>query len=46
MTKLIKALAAVAAGTVLATGALAQSAGEIRGASPYATIEETSRHPG
>ena len=39
MTKLIKTLAAVAAGTMLATGAFAQSAGEIRGASPYATIE-------
>ncbi len=39
MTKLTKTLAAVAAGTLLATGAFAQSASEIRGASPYATIE-------
>ena len=36
---LIKALAAVAAGTVLATGALAQSAREVRGPSPYVAIE-------
>jgi hypothetical protein len=39
MTLLIKTLAAVAAGTVLATSAVAQSAREIRGASPYDTIE-------
>jgi Family of unknown function (DUF6130) len=36
---LIKTLAAVAAATVLATSAFAQSAKEIRGASPYAAIE-------
>jgi hypothetical protein len=40
MTLLIKTLAAVAAGTVLATGAFAQSAKEIRGASPYVAIEK------
>ena len=39
MTKLTKTLAAIAAGTLLATSAFAQSASEIRGASPYATIE-------
>jgi hypothetical protein len=39
MTMLIKTLAAVAAGTVLATSAFAQSAREIRGASPYVAIE-------
>lgn len=39
MTLLIKMLAAVAAGTVLATSAFAQSAREIRGASPYVEIE-------
>jgi Family of unknown function (DUF6130) len=39
MTPLIKTLAAVVAGTVLATTAFAQSAREIRGASPYDTIE-------
>ena len=39
MTKLTKTLVAVAAGTLLATGALAQSASQIRGASPYGTIE-------
>src|SRR5215204_2403940 len=38
MTTLIKTLAAVAAGTVLATSALAQTAREIRGASPYIAI--------
>src|SRR5262245_61098379 len=38
MTLLIKTLAAAAAGTVLATGAFAQSASEIRGASPYVEI--------
>ena len=39
MTKLTKTLATIAAGTLLATSAFAQSASEIRGASPYATIE-------
>ena len=39
MTTLIKTLAAVAAGTVLATSAFAQSAREVRGPSPYAAIE-------
>jgi hypothetical protein len=39
MTMLIRTLAAVAVGTVLATSAFAQSAREIRGASPYETIE-------
>jgi hypothetical protein len=39
MNKLTKTLTAVAAGTLLVTGALAQSASEIRGASPYATIQ-------
>ena len=39
MTMLTKALATVAAGTVLATSAFAQSAKEIRGASPYVAIE-------
>jgi hypothetical protein len=39
MTMLIKTLAAVAAGTLLATSAFAQSAREIRGASPYVAIE-------
>ena len=36
---LIKTLAAAVAGTVLATSAFAQSAREIRGASPYVAIE-------
>lgn len=36
---LIKTLAAVAAGTVLATSAFAQSAKEVRGASPYVAVE-------
>jgi hypothetical protein len=36
---LIKTLAAAAAGAVLATSAFAQSAREVRGASPYVTIE-------
>ena len=36
---LIKTLAAVAAGTLLATNAFAQSAREVRGASPYVAIE-------
>jgi Family of unknown function (DUF6130) len=35
----IKTLAVVAAGTVLATGAFAQSARDIRGPSPYIAIE-------
>jgi Family of unknown function (DUF6130) len=39
MTMLIKTLAAVAAGTVLATSAFAQSAKDVRGASPYVAIE-------
>ena len=36
---IIKTLAAAAAATVLATSAFAQSAREIRGASPYVAIE-------
>jgi Family of unknown function (DUF6130) len=39
MTMLIKTLAAVGAGTVLATSAFAQSARDVRGGSPYAAIE-------
>ena len=39
MTMLIRTLAALAAGTVLATGALAQSAREVRGPTPYLAIE-------
>jgi hypothetical protein len=39
MTLLIKTLAAVAAGAVLATSAFAQSAREISGASPYVAVE-------
>jgi hypothetical protein len=39
MTKLFSMLAAVAAGTALATTAFAQSAKEIRGASPYVAVE-------
>src|SRR5215468_836467 len=39
MTMSIKTISAVAAGTVLATSAFAQSAKEVRGASPYAAIE-------
>jgi hypothetical protein len=39
MTLLMKMLGAVAAGTVLTTTAFAQSAREIRGASPYEIIE-------
>jgi len=39
MLKLIKTLAAIAAGTVLATSVFAQSAKDIRGASPYVAIE-------
>ena len=40
MTMLIKTLAAAAAGTVLATTAFAQSAKDIRGASPYVAVED------
>ena len=39
MLKLIKTLAAISAGTVLATSVFAQSAKDIRGASPYVAIE-------
>jgi hypothetical protein len=39
MTMLIKALAATAAATVLATSAFAQSARDIRGASPYIPVK-------
>ena len=39
MIMLIKTLAVVAAGTVLATSAFAQSARDIRGASPYVAID-------
>jgi hypothetical protein len=39
MTLIVKAPAAVAAGTVLATSVFAQTASEIRGASPYVAIE-------
>jgi hypothetical protein len=39
MNMLIKTLAAAAAATVLATSAFAQSARDIRGASPYVAIE-------
>jgi hypothetical protein len=39
MTMLIQTLATCAAGTVLATSAFAQSAKEIRGASPYVAIK-------
>jgi hypothetical protein len=39
MTTLIKTLTAVAAGTVLATSAFAQTAREIRGASPYVPVK-------
>jgi hypothetical protein len=39
MTMLIKTLAAATIGTMLATSAFAQSAKEIRGASPYVEIE-------
>jgi len=39
MIMLIKTLAAVAAGTVLATNAFAQSTREVRGASPYIAIK-------
>ena len=39
MTKLIKVLAVVTAATLLGAGAFAQSAREIRGPSPYDTIQ-------
>ena len=39
MTMLIKTLAVVAAGTVLATSAFAQSARDFRGGSPYVAIK-------
>ena len=39
MNKIIKALAAVAAGTLFVAGALAQSAREVRGGSPYVEIK-------
>jgi hypothetical protein len=39
MTRLIKTLLGVAASTVVATSAFAQSAKDIRGASPYVAIE-------
>jgi hypothetical protein len=39
MTRVTKTLALVAAGTVLAASAFAQSARDIRGASPYLAIE-------
>ena len=42
MIMLIKTLAAVAAGTVLATNAFAQSTREIRDVSPYVAIENES----
>ena len=40
MTMRLKTLAVIAAGTVLATTAFAQSARDIRGASPYVAIEK------
>ena len=40
MTMLIKTIATVAVGIVLATSAFAQSAKEIRGGSPYVAIEK------
>ena len=39
MTRLIKTLAAVAAGTLLSASAFAQSAREVRGPTPYLAIE-------
>jgi hypothetical protein len=39
MTTLIKTLAAIAASTVLATGALAQNAPEVRNPSPFVAVE-------
>src|ERR687893_383748 len=39
MTKLAKTFAVIAAGTVLAAGAFAQGARDVRGASPYEQIE-------
>jgi hypothetical protein len=44
MMKLIKTLAAVAAGAVLATSAFGQSARDFRGGSPYVAIENEP-HP-
>ena len=46
MTPLIKTLAAVAAGTVLATSAFAQSARETRGPAPFAANRERARPQG
>jgi Family of unknown function (DUF6130) len=37
--KIVKMLVTVVAGAVLATGAFAQSAKEVRGASPYVAVE-------
>jgi hypothetical protein len=37
--KILKMLVGVLAGTVLATGAFAQSAKDVRGGSPYVTVE-------
>jgi hypothetical protein len=45
MTMLIKTLVAVAVGTVLATSALAQSAREVRGPSPFAIAIENEPAP-
>ena len=45
MTMLIKTLATVAAGTVLATSAFAQTAREVRGASPFETDRRMSPQP-
>ncbi|MBD0320145.1 MAG: hypothetical protein ICV87_07425 [Gemmatimonadetes bacterium] len=39
MTKLARTLAIAAAGTLLATGASAQTAREVRGASPYVPVQ-------
>jgi hypothetical protein len=39
MRRLAKILAALAAGTMLATGAFAQTAKDVRGATPYVVIE-------
>ena len=39
MTLIVKTLAAVAAGVVLATTAFAQTAREVRGPTPYFTVE-------
>jgi hypothetical protein len=45
MLKLIKTLAAISAGTVLATSVFAQSAKDIRGASPYVALEKNEPAP-